>query len=178
MLLRSREIYENYTTPMGMGWFVSPRGHYGPDPLGYEFSKWGTYHRADKTAVGIDRTSKGTGYTLQYPKAKADMYDDIKTCPEELLLFFHRVEYKHKLRKGFTLLQYLYDCHFKGAEDAEKLLTDFETLKGKVPEEIFENVCSRLQAQIKNAREWRDVFNTFFYRLTGESDALGRKIFI
>jgi alpha-glucuronidase len=176
MLLRSREIYENYTTPMGMGWFVSPRGHYGPDPLGYEFSKWGTYHRADRNAVGIDRSSSGSGFVLQYPPAKAALYDSIETCPEELLLFFHRVEYQRKLRNGRTLLQHLYDCHFAGAEDASELLTVFETLKGKLPKDIFENVLQRLQAQRQNAFEWRDVFNTFFYRLTGEGDEQGRVI--
>jgi alpha-glucuronidase len=176
MLLRSRGIYESYTTPMGMGWFVSPRGHYGPDPLGYEFSKWGTYHRADRSAVGIDRTSAGSGFTLQYPPEKAQLYDKIETCPEELLLFFHRVAYRHRLRNGKTLLQHLYDCHFKGAEAASALLAEFETLKGKVPEEIFANVLQRLRAQQLNAYEWRDVFNTFFYRLTGEGDEQGRVI--
>ncbi len=177
MLLKSRGIYESYTTPMSLGWFVRPATHYGPDPLGYEFSQWGTYHRADENAVGIDRTERGTGLTRQYPPKTAALYDDINTCPEELLLFFHRVPYSHILKNGSTLLQHLYECHFKGAEDAEGLLTDWTALEGKVPEEIFSNVLSRLRLQVKNAREWRDVFNTFFYRLTGEGDRQGRKIY-
>lgn len=66
MLLNSHRIYEKYTTPLGLGWMVNPGHHYGPNPEGYEYSKWGTYHRADTKAIGVDRTSKGTGYTLQY----------------------------------------------------------------------------------------------------------------
>ncbi len=177
MLLDSREIYENYTTPLGMGWFVTPHTHYGPDPLGYEFSLWGTYHRADREAVGIDRSSRGTGYTRQYPPEVAAVYDNIDTCPEELLLFFHRVAYNHVLKNGKTLIQYLYDSHFKGAEGAERLLKAWEALEGRVPGEIYKNVLERLHKQVKNAYEWRDVFNTFFYRLTGESDGLGRLIY-
>ncbi len=66
MLMHSREIYEKYTSPLGIGWMVTPHYHYGPDVDGYEYSRWGTYHRADHLGMGVDRTDKGTGYAQQY----------------------------------------------------------------------------------------------------------------
>lgn len=177
MLLASRDIYEKYTAPLGIGFMVNPSNHYGPNVDGYEYSKWGTYHRASFEAIGVDRTSKGTGYTLQYPESIQQMYDDIDSCPEELLLFFHRVRYDYRMKDGRTLLQYIYDCHFEGAEQAEALLRSWETLDGRIPPETYSSVKERLKLQVANAREWRDQVNTVFYRRTGIHDERGRKIF-
>ena len=64
MLLDSWGIYESYTAPLGVGWMVTPHYHYGPDIDGYEYSRWGTYHFADRDGIGVDRTvATGTGYT-------------------------------------------------------------------------------------------------------------------
>ena len=94
MLLDSLDIYENYTAPLGVGWMVNPDHHYGPNVDGYEYSKWGTYHFADCKGIGVDRTvQSGTGYTSQYHTENADRYENITTCPDELLLFFHHVPY-------------------------------------------------------------------------------------
>ena len=38
-------------------------------------------------------------------------------------------------------------------------------------------VEERMERQLLNAREWRDVTNTFFHRLSGVPDAKGRKIY-
>jgi len=102
MMMASRYIYEKYTTPLALGWMVNINHHYGPSPEGYEFSKWGTYHRANHKAIGIDRTETGTGYTAQYHPYLNDLYSNIKTCPEELLLFFHRLPFDHRLKCGRT----------------------------------------------------------------------------
>ena len=176
MLMTSREIYESYTTPMGLCWMVTPHGHYGPDPLGYEFSLWGTYHRADRNAIGIDRSKNGTGYSEQYAPPNASLYGDITTCPENLLLFFHRVRYDHILRNSKTLAQSMYDAHFNGLEGAENFLKTWKTLSGKLPQAIYENVLERLTNQTKNAKEWCDIFNTFIYRLSGIKDEQNRNI--
>ncbi|NIK75065.1 alpha-glucuronidase [Paenibacillus castaneae] len=177
MLLKSRGIYESYTAPLGIGFMVNPSNHYGPNVDGYEFSNWGTYHRASFDAIGVDRTSKGTGYTLQYPESIQRMYDHIESCPEELLLFFHRVRYDYKMKDGRTLLQYIYDSHFAGAQQAEALLQSWETLENRVPQETYNSVKERLELQLINAHEWRDQVNTFFYRKTGIDDEKGRKIY-
>ncbi|MNR01819.1 Xylan alpha-(1-_2)-glucuronosidase [compost metagenome] len=177
MLLKSRGIYESYTAPLGIGFMVNPSNHYGPNVDGYEFSHWGTYHRASFDAIGVDRTSNGTGFTTQYPSALQEMYDHIATCPEELLLFFHRVRYDYLMKDGRTLLQYMYDSHFEGAQQTEALLHAWETLENRIPQEAFHSVKERLHLQLRNAHEWRDQVNTYFYRKTGIDDDKGRKIY-
>lgn len=177
IVLASRAAYEQYTTPMSLCWMVSPHNHYGPSPEGYEFMKWGTYHRANWEAVGIDRSSLGTGYAGQYAPQLAQQYDDISTCPQEFLLYFHRVPYKQTLGDGRTLLQTLYDSHFEGAQAVEDFVRRWEALKPLLPAQAYASVHERLLRQQENAREWRDVVNTYFYRKTGIEDAQGRKIY-
>ncbi len=175
LLLSSREIYEQYTAPLGLCWMVNPGVHYGPSPDGYEFSPWGTYHKADREAVGIDRTVNGTGYTTQYPEPWRSLYESREACPDKLLLFFHRVKYVDKMRDGRTLLQRIYDDHFEGYERAEKMEKTLKTLS--LPEADQKIVLERMGLQLQNAREWRDVINTFFHRLSGVDDEQGRKIY-
>lgn len=177
MLLSSREIYERYTSPLGLCWMVNPHTHYGPSPEGYEYSAWGTYIRTSHEAVGIDRTSRGTGFTAQYPAAIAAQYDDATSCPEALLLFFHRLPFTHRLAQGGTLIQHIYDSHFLGAQQAGELQAMWQALESKLPDASFANVAQRLALQVKNAREWRDVINTYFHRYSGIPDEQGRKIY-
>jgi len=177
MLMDSWPIYEKYTAPLGVGWMVTPHTHYGPDVDGYEYSRWGTYHFADRNGIGVDRTmASGTGYTGQYFGPNRDMYERLDTCPDELLLFFHHVPYSHVLRSGKTVIQHIYDTHFEGAEEAARLVERWRSLKGLVDDERFAQVESRLQEQAEHAKEWRDVINTYFYRKSGVPDARGRLI--
>ena len=177
MLLRSREIYEKYTSPLGIGWMVTPHGHYGPSVDGYEYSRWGTYHRADHKGIGVDRTDKGTGYAQQYYEPNASMYNDPEKCPEELLLFFHHIPYTWKLKSGKTLIQHIYDSHFEGEAEAEKLAEDWNSLKDAVDSEVFARVSERFGLQVTNAKEWRDQVNSYFYRKSDIADEQGRKIY-
>ncbi len=177
MMLASRKVYAKYTAPLGIGWMVNPGNHYGPSVDGYEYGKWGTYHRADHKEIGVDRTSRGTGLTLQYDPWLAGIYDNVETCPEELLLFFHRLPYDFILKSGKTLIQHIYDTHFEGVEEVKGFIRLWSALKDKLPKEAFESVKERLDLQLSNAIEWRDVINTYFYRKTGIPDSLGRTIF-
>ncbi|MDD2648026.1 MAG: alpha-glucuronidase [Eubacteriales bacterium] len=177
MMVRSRGIYERYTSPLGLGFMVNTGLHYGPSPEGYEYMKWGTYHRSNHEATGIDRSMTGTGMTAQYPKETGDMYDSVSTCPENLLLFFHRVPYNHIMKDGRTLLQRIYDDHFEGAEEAEKMEADFKALIPELPSGAAQRIEKRFAAQTVNAREWRDVINTYYHRLTLIPDMHGRKIY-
>ena len=86
---------------------VNPSYHYGPNVDGYEYDRWGTYHRADHMGIGVDRSSTGTGYAQQYNEPNASMYENMDTCPEELLLFFHHVPYSYQLKTGKTLIQHI-----------------------------------------------------------------------
>lgn len=177
ILMQSWITYEKYTSPLGIGWMVNPNHHYGPNVEGYEFDRWGTYHRANWKGVGIDRTKKGTGYTSQYNEPNASLYEHIDTCPEELLLFFHFVEYTHMLSSEKTLIQHIYDTHFEGVEEVEKMLSKLETLKDGLDEKAYERMHTRFEEQLQSAIEWRDRINTYFYRRCGINDKMGRKIY-
>ena len=175
ILLRSRSVYEKYTANLGLCWMITPNSHYGPNPYGYEFQAWGTYSRADRNAVGIDRSESGTGYVNQYPPALKTLYESPKTCPDNLLLFFHRLPYDFIMRDGRTLIQRLYDDHFEGCEQVNAMAEELAKLD--LPEPDRQECIQRMEAQQSNAREWRDILNTFFHRFCGIPDAQGRKIY-
>ncbi|GHU61578.1 xylan alpha-(1-_2)-glucuronosidase [Clostridia bacterium] len=177
ILLDSRKVYEHYNAPLGIGWMVNPDIHYGPNVNGYEFSHWGTYHRASCFAIGIDRTKTGTGFTLQYDSFVQELYENKETCPEHFLLFFHRLPYTYQLKSGKTLIQHIYDTHFQGVEEVEEFLSLWDSLKEKLPEQAYESVRERLERQHKNALEWRDQINTYFYRMSGIPDEKKRLIY-
>ena len=178
ILMNSWEAYENYTSPLGIGWMVSPGHHYGPDVDGYEFSPWGTYHRADCKGIGIDRTlENGTGYSGQYNEPLKSQYNNLETCPDELLLFFHHVPYTHVLKSGKTVIQHIYDTHFEGFEAVEEFIDKWKELQDIVDKKVYEQVIERLKVQLDSAREWRDQVNTYFYRMSGIEDEKGRKIY-
>lgn len=178
ILMDSWNIYESYTAPLGVGWMVNPNHHYGPNVDGYEYTQWGTYHYADHLGIGVDRTVRsGTGYSSQYMGGNAEIYESLEHCPEELLLFFHHVPYTHILHSGKTVIQHIYDSHFTGAERAAGLLASWETLRGKIAEELYVQVENRLREQAEHAKEWRDQINTYFYRKSGIGDIHHRTIY-
>jgi alpha-glucuronidase len=178
MLMKSRSIYESYSSPLGIGWMVNPSHHYGPSVDGYEYSAWGTYHRADHLGIGVDRSvASGTGYAGRYNSPVSAMYETPGSCPEELLLFFHHILYNYKLKTGKTLIQHIYDTHFEGAEEAATLVEKWESLRSLIPSGCFERVLKRLKEQSIHSCEWRDVVNTYFYRKSGIADERNRKIY-
>jgi alpha-glucuronidase len=177
LLLGSYPTYQKYNAPFGICFMVEPGFHYGPNIEGYEYSRWGTYHRADTQAIGIDRTSAGTGYTTQYAPVVEQRFADPATCPEELLLFFHRLPYGFIMKNGRSLLQNIYDTHFEGYDEVQAMLDQWIALKEQLDQSIYESVKERLEWQRENARQWRDVINSYFYRRTGIDDISGRTIY-
>ncbi len=177
ILMSSWRAYENYNAPLGIGWMVNPNFHYGPSVDGYEYSRWGTYHRADHLGIGVDRSSAGTGYALLYREPNASVYNDRERCPDELLLFFHHMPYTWKLKSGKTVIQHIYDTHFEGVEMVDEMVERFRTLQDKLPKKPYQRMLERFQHQKEHAREWRDQINTYFYRKSGIPDEKGRKIY-
>ncbi len=177
ILMMSWPAYEKYTSPLGIGWMVKPNSHYGPEVDGYEYDRWGTYHRADHKGIGVDRTDSGTGYCSQYNEPLSALYADRNTCPEELLLFFHRVAYDHILSSGNTVLQHIYDTHFEGAAEAETFLNMWEELQGLIDEDAYQRALERFKHQKEHAKEWCDVINSYFYRKTGIEDKYHRSLY-
>ena len=177
MLLTSRDIYEQYTAPLGVCWMVNTHVHYGAQPEGYEYTAWGTYLRTTHTHLGTDRTASGTGFILQYPQALQEAYRDPATCDEKLLLFFHRLPYTYRMRDGRTVIQRIYDDHFEGAARAEALCAAWASLEGRLPEDVYKNVRERLLLQKDNAREWCDIVNTYYHRYSLIDDEKRRVIY-
>lgn len=177
ILMMSWPAYEKYTSPLGIGWMVKPNVHYGPDVDGYEYDRWGTYHKADHKGIGMDRTDKGTAYCRQYNEPLASIYADRNKCPEELLLFFHHVEYDYVLSSGKTVIQHIYDTHYEGAAEAEQFLNMWRQLQGLMDNDIYQRVLERLIHQKDHAKEWSDVINSYFYRKTGIVDQHGRPLY-
>jgi alpha-glucuronidase len=173
LLTTSRDTYRAYTVPLGLGLCMcKPKFHYGPDIDGYEYDKWGAYHFADRDGLGPDRTAAtGSGYTAQYAEEIALMYENIETCPDDDLLFFHRVNYTHRLHNNKTVVQHIYDEHFDGVKRVEEYQTAWNALRGKIEERDFLNVQARMTEQLNCARQWRDIVNTYFYRHSGVPDA-------
>lgn len=172
MLLKSWNIYENYTGPNGVGTLTDIiHVHYGPGIESSENNGWGQWHRADDKGIGMDRTQKtGTGFIGQYSEPVAAIYESLETCPDELLLFMHHVPYDHKLRSGKTLIQHIYDTHYDGARDAERLVRDWQTLQGRIDDERYEQVLADLIYQAGHAHVWRDAIANWFLRKSGIAD--------
>ena len=176
LLLASWRTYERYTGPLGAGTLTDIlHTHYGPDADSSERNGWGQWHRADHEGMGMDRTvATGTGYTAQYPKKVAAMYESLTTCPDNLLLFFHHVPYTYKLHSGETMIQYVYDVHYQGAAEAEEFARRWRLLRGLVDEDRWERVQTQLDYQAGHAAVWRDDLNAWFLRISGVPDARGR----
>lgn len=177
ILMASWPAYEKYTAPLGIGWMVNPNNHYGPNPDGYEFDRWGTYHRADHLGLGVERSREGTDYCRQYNEPLASLYENVETCPDELILFFHHLPYTYRLKSGKTIIQHIYDTHFEGAEIAAGFLDSLESIRELLPEEAYDRMHARLTHQKAHSCDWRDVINTYFYRKSGIPDELGRTIY-
>lgn len=177
ILMNSWLAYEGYTSPLGIGWMVNVSHHYGPSPDGYEYDRWGTYHRADLHAIGVDRTMAGTGYTGQYHPENSALYENIETCPNELLLFFHRIPYTYQLSTGKTLIQHIYDSHFEGAQEATQMCQRWKQNEALLSPHVFGRTLLRFEHQVEHAQLWRDVINSYFYRKCGIDDEKQREIY-
>jgi alpha-glucuronidase len=176
MQLASWPAYEDYTGPLGLQTLTNILGpHYGPGIESSENNGWGQWHRADHKGAGMDRSvATGTGYAGQYPPQVARMYESLKTTPDNLLLFFHHVPYTYVLHDGKTVIQYLYDSHYKGAERAREFVTQWESLRGKVDEQRYAELLVMFKYQAGYSIVWRDAVCNWFHRESGIPDAQGR----
>lgn len=180
MLLNSWLVYENYTAPLGVGWMVQPHYHYSPSIDGYEYDSWGTYHYANRFGLGVDRSqNSGTGYVKQYHPINCQMYNNPNRCPQELLLFFHHLKYRHVLPSGKTVIQHIYDSHFNGVIQVQEFIQQWAELAtdSNIPASVFAEVTQRFNRQLNNAEAWRDQINTYFYRKSGIKDSRNRNIY-
>jgi alpha-glucuronidase len=176
MQLRSWSIYENYTGPLGAGTLTDIiHVHFGPGIESSEYNGWGQWHRANATGIGMNRSiATGTGFIGQYRPPVAERFESLRTCPDELLLFMHHVPYTHRLRSGKTVIQHIYDSHYQGAADARRLVRQWESLRGRIDEQRYDEVLARLEYQADHAQVWRDAVCSWFLDKSGIPDARGR----
>ena len=170
MMMTSREACVNYMMPLGLHHIFKFDHHYGPEPDGFIASyplEWCPvyYHKADAQGVGFDRSSKGTDAVGQYPEPYRSMYDNIATCPEEYLLWFHHVPWTYKMKSGSTLWQELCMKYNMGVAMVE-VYRDFwhtsakQYMKGH--EQEWQHTDTLLNVQLENAKEWRNTCLKYF----------------
>ncbi len=176
MLMQSWPAYVDYTGFLGTQTLTDITGsHYGPNIEASERNGWGQWHRDDAQGIGMDRTvATGTGFLGQYPPAVAKLYDSLATCPDNLLLFFHHVPWTYKLHSGKTVIQHVYDSHYKGAQEAANLVAEWQSLHGKIDSTLYSDELARLQYQAGYAIVWRDAIVQYFLKESGIPDAAGR----
>ena len=102
------------------------------------------------------------------------MYESLATCPDEILLFMHHVPYTYVLHSGKTVIQYIYDVHYQGAEEAAWFASKWRALKGLIDDERYAAVRRHLDYQAGHAIEWRDAINSWFLKTSGIPDKMGR----
>jgi alpha-glucuronidase len=162
MLAASTTIYESYTTPLGLQFFCGA-DHYDPDPAYYPY-----LHHCDATGAGYDRTvATGSGFTAQYAGPVAGRFESRDRCPDEHLLFFHRLPYDFRMKSGKTLIQTLYDSYDKGVDGVRRLIATWTSLEGRVDERRYRHVLRRLKKQYKHAVVWRDTMVQYFRSQAG-----------
>jgi alpha-glucuronidase len=176
MLMQSWPTYVHYTGFLGTQTLTDITGsHYGPNIEASERNGWGQWHRDDAKGIGMDRSvATGTGFSGQYPPEVARMYESQTNTPDSLLLFFHHVPWTWKLHSGKTVIQYVYDSHYEGADEAAQLGNEWATLKGKIDPQLYEDERARLEYQAGHAIVWRDAIVQYFRKETGIPDAHGR----
>ena len=174
--LNSWRTYENYTGPLGLQTLTDIVGnHYGVAVEASERNGWGQWHRADERGVGMDRTvASGTGFLGQYNPAVAKFYESLDTCPDDLILFMHHVPYTHVLHSGKTVIQFIYDSHYEGAEAVARYVREWKSLQGRVDDRRYDEVLAQLEYQSGQAVVWRDAVSNWFLRSSSIPDARGR----
>jgi alpha-glucuronidase len=167
MMLRSREACVDYMMPLGLHHIFKFDHHMGPQPGGYIARypiEWCPvyYHRANSDSIGVDRSSTGTNATAQYREPYCSLYDNIETCPERFLLWFHRVPWTRRMNSGRTLWEELQWCYNRGVREVDEFATIWQSAKPLIDEQRWREVSKSLEFQQQDARLWRDVCLEYF----------------
>ena len=167
LMLDSREACVNYMMPLGIHHIFAGTHHYGPEPW---YSPRGVrvdwtppyYHKADSIGLGFDRTLKGSANVKQYPDALCRLYNDINTCPENLLAWFHHVPWDHRMKSGRTFWDELCHKYDDGLREARHFLVVWDSMQPYVDAQRFGEVQRKLRIQARDAEWWRDACLLYF----------------
>lgn len=166
IMLGSREAMVNYMTPLGLHHIMGYGHHYGPAPWFDKASRadWNPvyFHKADANGIGFDRTEKGSNYLSQYAPEVRKKYEDVNTCPEEFLLWFHHVAWDHKMKSGRTLWEEMCYKYYSGVESVRAMQKEWNSTKNFVDPQRFQQVQQLLAVQEKEAVWWRNSCLLYF----------------
>ena len=167
VMLRSREACVDYMMPIGLHHIFAFDEHYGPEPNGYIAQypiEWCPvyYHRANNDSIGFDRTHTGSNATAQYREPYCTIYDDINTCPERYLLWFHRVPWTYRLKSGRTVYEEMEYRYTRGVNEVEDFIRVWNEAKPYIDEQRWQEVDARLQHQLENANQWKTTCLNYF----------------
>ncbi|MGA9365550.1 MAG: alpha-glucuronidase family glycosyl hydrolase [Bacteroidota bacterium] len=169
MMLASREACVNYMTPLGLHHIMQPDFHYGPGPQ-HDTGRvdWRSvyYHRADSIGLGFDRSSSGSNAVAQYYSPLRETFDNIDTCPEKYLLWFHHVSWNHRMKSGKTLWEELCRKYDSGTEYVDDMIRKWRSLKASIDPEIHAHVRAKLEKQKVDAAIWRDTCLEYFHQFS------------
>lgn len=172
MMLDSREAVVDYMMPLGLHHLFAFGHHYGPEPwcdIKGGRPDWMPpyYHRADSAGLGFNRSSSGSNAVAQYPAQLAKKLDDINTCPEEFILWFHHVSWDFKMKSGATLWQELCNRYQSGVESVETMQRQWTAAKPYIDPELWNDVNERLMTQARDANWWREGCLLYFQQFSG-----------
>ena len=166
IMLQSRESVVKYMTPFGLHHIMATNHHYGPGPWVNDLARpeWNPvyYHKADKNGIGFDRTATGSNALAQYSPEIAQYYGDLKTCPEEYLLWFHHLPWDYKMKNGKILWDNLGIKYQEGVNEVKNMITTWESAKPYIDAERHQEVAQLLNIQLKEAIWWKDACMTYF----------------
>ena len=167
MMLRSREACVDYMMPIGLHHIFAFDQHYGPEPNGFIARypiEWCPvyYHKANNDSIGFDRTHTGSNATAQYREPYCSLYDDINTCPERYLLWFHRVPWSYRMKSGRTVYEEMQHCYGRGVKEVEDFIRIWNEAKPFIDEQRWQETDARLQHQLENAKQWQKVCLDYF----------------
>ena len=169
VMMESREACVNYMMPLGLHHIFSFDHHYGPEPDGFKAEypiEWCPvyYHKADAKGIGFDRSSTGSDAVSQYREPLNKIYNDLESCPEEYLLWFHHVPWNYQMKSGLTLWQEMQEKYNSGVRDVERFCLIWDNMKPYFQNDMqrWNEVKARMDHQLENARKWRDVCLNYF----------------
>jgi alpha-glucuronidase len=173
LMLDSREACVSYMMPLGIHHIFAGTHHYGPEPW---YSPKGLradwtppyYHKADSIGLGFDRTLTGSANVKQYPDELCRLYNDINTCPENLLAWFHHIPWDHRMKSGRTFWDELCHKYDDGVHEVRHFQAVWDAMQPYVDAQRFNEVQRKLRIQARDAEWWRDAcllyFQTFSHR--------------
>ena len=167
IMLASHEATVNYMMPLGLNCLFAWDHHYGPEPwcnIPGVRADWlpGYYHRVDSLGIGFDRSEQGSDAVNQYFPPLNAIYNDINTCPEKFLIWFHHAAWDYKTKSGRILWDELCYKYQEGVEQAREFQKTWDRLEYLIDQERFSDVQYKLKIQTKDAVWWKDACLLYF----------------